>query len=131
MTYPKLEVRTIQMIDSFEFDNLVKEVYGKPYCFQQQDGCKERGNHTITIPDGLYDYESTLLPEVINGDEMGVSFAAWLARDPKEWNGKPEQAGSLSLFWERNFYPDVQMIANDLHSKGLIPAGDYTIEIDW
>ena len=30
------------------------------------------------------DYENTSVPEVINGEEMGVSFAAWLARDPKE-----------------------------------------------
>ena len=37
----------------------------------------------------------------------------------------------LQLFWERNFYPDVQMIANNLHAKGLIEAGDYVIDIDW
>jgi hypothetical protein len=30
---------------------------------------------------------------------------------------------------ERNFYPDVQMVANDLYSKGLVAAGKY--EIDW
>lgn len=24
-----------------------------------------------------------------------------------------------------------KMVANDLHAKGLIDAGDYTIDIDW
>ena len=38
---------------------------------------------------------------------------------------------STELWWERNFYPDVSMIINDLHSKGLLPAGDYSIDIDW
>ncbi len=71
------------------------------------------------------------VPEEINGDEMGVSFAAWLARDPKEWNGDPKDRSYLDMFWERNFYPDIQMVANDLHAKGLLPAGDYLIDIDW
>ena len=35
------------------------------------------------------------------------------------------------LFWERNFYPNVNMIANDLHSKGLLESGEYIIVIDW
>ena len=29
------------------------------------------------------------------------------------------------------FYPNFQMIANDLHEKGLLPAGEYSIDIDW
>jgi hypothetical protein len=127
----KLKVRTVQIIDSFDLDALVKEVYGKPYCFQQQDDCKARGTHSVTIPDQAYDDEKTSIPEVINGSKMGVSFAAWLARDPKEWNGDPKRTYSLDLFWERNFYPDVQMILNDLYDKGLVQAGEYVIEIDW
>jgi hypothetical protein len=35
------------------------------------------------------------------------------------------------MFWDRNFYPNVQMVANDLHKKGLLEAGEYSIRIDW
>ena len=128
-----IKIQTKQIIDVGDWDNLVIKTYGKPYSFQQQDGCKQRQNVDITIPDYDYDYdfENDSIPEEINGEEMGVSFTAWLARDPQEWNGKPENGFMVNMFWERNFYPDVQMIANDLHAKGLIPAGEYVIDIDW
>lgn len=126
-----LKVQTKQVIDVGDWDNLVEATYGKPYNFQQQDGCKERGNFCIKIPNYPYDYKNDSVPEEINGEELGVSFKAWLARDIGEWHGAAEDKMFTYLFWQRNFYPDVQMIANDLHSKGLIPTGDYTIEIDW
>ena len=88
--------------------------------------------HHVRVPEAQpEDYEASTIPEKINGSVMGVSFAAWLARDPKEWNGAPEDKMSTSLFWERNFYPNVDMVLNDLHAKGLIKAGFYVIEIDW
>lgn len=65
---------------------------------------------------------------------MGVSFKAWLARDPKQPLNSPDEwdrKNGLSLWWQRNFYPDVQMVANDLYEKGLIEAGEYVIDIDW
>jgi hypothetical protein len=126
-----IKIQTRQVIDMSDWDNLVVKTYRRPYCFQQQDGCKDRGNFFISIPDATEDYDKDSVPDVINGREMGVSFEAWLARDPKEWNGKTQDRQFLDMFWERNFYPDVQMIANDLHDKGLIPAGNYVIEIDW
>jgi len=126
-----LKFTTKQMITVQDWDELVGKTYGRPYSFQQQDGCKERGTHDITVPDKGYDSKNETIPEEINGDKMGVSFAAWLARDPKEWNGDSEDKMFIDMFWERNFYPDVQMIANDLHAKGLIPTGEYVIEIDW
>ena len=73
-----------------------------------------------------------MVPEIVNHEEMGVSFKSWLARDPhKPLSSGREDSFGLELWWERNFYPDVQMIANDLHSKGLIESGDYVIDIDW
>jgi hypothetical protein len=35
------------------------------------------------------------------------------------------------MWWERNFYPVIEMVGNDLHRKGLIKAGEYTIDVDW
>lgn len=128
-----IKTKTVQVIDVDDFDNLVEETYGRPYSFQQQDGCKERQHVSISVPDEPYDYENDTIPEEINGDEMGVSFAAWLARDPNLPipNKQYQDEWYTRMFWERNFYPDVSMIVNDLHAKGLLPAGKYEIDIDW
>ena len=129
-----LKVKNVQMIDVSDWDDLVQQTYGRIYNFQQQDGCKERGTFSFTVPSHAYDYENDTIPEEVNGNEMGVSFKAWLARDPKQkldTNDEWDRENGLSLFWERNFYPDIQMIANDLHAKGLIEAGKYVINIDW
>lgn len=112
----------------------MQKTYGRIYSFQQQDGCKERGRFRLTVPDTPNDYENDTIPEKVNGDEMGVSFAAWLARDPNQLldtGDKWDREHGLSLFWERNFYPDIQMVANDLYKRGLLAAGEYTINIDW
>lgn len=124
-----------QVIDVGDLDELVMKTYGRIYTFQQQDGCKDRQRVYITVPEKHpYDFKNDTVPEKVNGKEMGVSFAAWLARDPKqklntedEW----DRDHGLGLWWERNFYPSVDMVANDLHAKGLLPAGKYTIDIDW
>ena len=127
-----MKIRSVKMIDVSEWDDLVTKTYGRPYNFQQQDGCKSRGTFELTVPDEDNDAEmADSVPEVVNGDEMGVKFAVWLARDPKKMIKGETQKFALILWWERNFYPDVQAVANDLHSKGLLEAGSYLIDIDW
>ncbi len=123
-----------RVIDSFDWDDLVQKTYGRPYCFQQQWGCQDRGvrNLTISASEGYDDSSmNDSIPEVINGEQMGVKFDVWLKRDPTEWNGDKEDERFLDMFWERNFFPDIDMVANDLCKKGLIEAGDYIINIDW
>jgi len=91
----------------------------------------DRGRFCISVPSVSNDFHNDAVPEIVNHDERGVSFAAWLARDPNQKLPEQKHDFELRLWWERNFYPDVQMIANDLHAKGLIEAGEYTINIDW
>jgi hypothetical protein len=129
-----LKYQNTKIIDSQDLDDLVVQTYGRPYCFQQQDGCQSRGSVSITIPtEWNDDFKNDTIPEVVNGEEMGVSFKAWLERDPKQpLPGKDDQnSWSLDLFWTRNFYPGLQTVCNDLHAKGLIEAGNYEIKIDW
>lgn len=129
-----LKFTNIRMVEVSDWDELVKDTYKRPYNFQQQDDCKPRGVHHLTIPGLAVDYENDSVPEVVNHPDMGVSFKAWLERDPTKLldNDDPyNDLHSLVLWWERNFYPDVQMIANDLHARGLIEAGEYAINIDW
>lgn len=145
-----MKTKNVKLIDVQDFDELVTKTYGKIYSFQQQDDCKDRGIHYIEVPCHPDDYENDTIPEIINGNVKGVSFKSWLERDitnplnpskeelhrcgyyweedVKKWCSSKSH---LNLFWERNFYPHVSMILNDLHSKGLIKSGKYGINIDW
>lgn len=118
-----LEYELVKFVEVNDWDNLIRETYGKPYNFQQQDGCKERQVVDITVPTYDKDYE--------DGNE-GVSFKTWLARDPEQPTDDSEQyAWRLSMFWERDFYPNINMLINDLYSRNLLEEGNYKINIDW
>jgi hypothetical protein len=126
-----LRITIHKHIACHDLNALVTETYGRPYDLQQQDGCMERGSIDVSVPEDPDDYERTAIPEVVNGEEMGVSFAAWLARDPKAPVGDRADTYAIGLFWERNFYPHLSMVLNDLHTRGLLEAGEYSIVIDW
>ena len=125
--------RQVTMIDGGDWDGLVEKTYGKSYSFQQQDGCKERGIQSIQVPcESPDDFENDTLPEKVNHEQMGVSFKAWLERDPAQaLPGRDSDSWTTDLWWARNFYPHIDMLVNDLHQKGLLPVGDYIINIDW
>lgn len=126
-----LKFETVKMVDCHELDMLVRETYKRPYTFQQQYGCQPRGVVHFTVPDHAEDFENDTVEETVNGPEEGVSFKAWLERDPAQPLSGQERDYQLGLWWDRNFYPDTQTVLNDLHAKGLVPAGSYTINIDW
>jgi hypothetical protein len=149
-----MKIRTVKQIDAQDWDELVRTTYNKIYDYQQQDGCKNRGVEYINTDENfLEDYENDTIPEVINGNDMGVSFKAWLNRDPESplnptdeelkdsfyYYGKTDEEkeqwkknkSRINLFWSRNFYPHVSMIANDLCKRGLLEPGEYQINIDW
>ena len=126
-----MKTKTIKIIEVSDWDDMVSKTYGRPYCFQQQNDCQDRVLHKLPVPDEeTYDFENDTILEVVNSEEMGVSFKAWLERDPKTPILDSEYEWETELWWDRNFYPDVQMIANDLHAKGLLEAGEYGINID-
>ena len=130
-----MNIQTVLMIEVSDWDSCVEKTYGRRYSFQQQDGCKSRGTHSFAVPDEdmTDDFENDHVPEIVNHEEMGVSFSAWLKRDPKvllKGDGDTDDF-SLELWWSRNFYPDFQTVANDLHKKGLLKKGSYIINIDW
>lgn len=129
-----LNIKNEKVIDLQDWDELVQETYGRIYDLQQQDGCQERKRIHITIPDVAFDFENDSVPEIVNDPKMGVSFKAWLARDPNQPLDSPDEwdrKHGLSLWWNRNFYPELQTVANDLHARRLITEGDYVIDIDW
>ena len=133
----KLEIEKVNMIDVIEWSKFVEETYKRPYNFQQQNGCQDRGTFHLTVPIiEPEDFKADRVPEIVNDNKMGVSFKAWLERDPKAPLREDDKTirteeYAINMWWERNFYPSIEMIANDLHSKGLLDAGEYIINIDW
>lgn len=132
-----LNIRTMQMIHVNDWNNLVTNVYGKPYSLQQQMDCLDRRLYVkIEVPDKYADRDERCMnddiPEYLGGHYMGVKFKTWLERDPKKPLAGCEDFGGTDgeLFWHRNFYPNLGTLVNDLHAKGHIPAGTYHIEID-
>ena len=125
-------MKSVNIMSVQEWDDLVSSTYGRVYSFQQQDDCKDRQTVYFSCPHVYpYDYENDTVPEQVNHPEMGVSFQAWLERDPKTPIKGGKSDWEINMWWERNFYPDMSMVVNDLHDKGLLPAGDYGINIDW
>ena len=127
-----LKITNEKVIEVSDWDKFITETYGKPYSFQQQDGCKSRGTYSFRVP---LDYEPERferdsVPEIVNGEEMGVSFEAWLKRNPKTPVGGAT-GYSIGLWWNRNSYPHIDEIIENLYAKGLIEKGDYLINIDW
>lgn len=125
-----LKSTKINMIELYDLNQIVENTYGRPYNFQQQYGCRGRGIVPVTVPEEYpEDYENDTLPEVVNHPNRGVSFKAWLERDPNQ----PLDGSTrwLALWYCRNFYPSADMVLNDLHKRGLVEAGEYVINIDW
>ena len=128
-----LKFKNKKVIEVSDWDDLVKKTYQKPYSFQQQNGCQSRGTYILEVPSEYSNDEEMhdSIPEEINGEIMGVKFSAWLARDSNQSINGDKTQYVIELFWERNFYPDIETVANDLYKKGLIEAGEYIINIDW
>lgn len=129
-----MKIETIKQISLQDWNELIENTYGKPYNFQQQDGCKPRGIETIeTNSKWAEDFENTEIPFEINGEEMGVSLETWLNTSPEDTakHFNPEFEWENELFWERNFYPEPNILATDLCKRGLLEKGEYQIKIDW
>lgn len=124
-----MKIKIEKVIECSDWNKLVCKTYNKPYNLQQQNGCMDRCRLNIIVPN----------QEEFGSDESNyqpVKFEDWLKRDPKE----PVECGDedcrkddwyINLWWERNFFPDLQVVANDLNKKGLLESGEYTINIDW
>lgn len=145
------------VIDEREFSELVSKTYGRPYRLQQQGEGIGNGNVVhVEVPSE----PSGFLGTNDNGDPL-PDFQTWLDRDEtasvpdpttemlKKHNEDnkhkpdfekiliPEDKQSLpgglthQLWWTRDFYPPLESVLTDLHAKGLLDAGDYTIHAWW
>ena len=128
-----MRYETMRYVQVSDLDNFIKETYKRPYSFQQQRGCQARGTQNVKVPiEGLEDCdEGYNVEDVLENPWDGVSLKDWLERDPKEKIKDSDNDGTLERFWERNFFPDIEILFDDLFKKGLIEEGEYVINIDW
>lgn len=126
-------MKTVKVFELDEWNDLVQKTYGKPYNYQQQEGCMSRGTDYFDVPCDVDDLGwNDEIPEELETEEMGVKFAKWLERDPNQPIKSPYGGAYITdWWWERNFYPNIFVIFNDLHKRGLLEAGKYAINIDW
>lgn len=121
----ELKFKQINQIDSGDFDKFIRSFYKKPYCIQQQNGCMSRGAIEFSIP--LINDDSILFNvELFDYLDDLPSLQEWLLKDPSE---KVEGITFLDIYWERDFYPKLSEILNDLYEKQKIVEGDYQIVI--
>ncbi|MGI9526989.1 MAG: hypothetical protein ACR2MS_07775 [Weeksellaceae bacterium] len=123
-----LKIYNVKMIDESDWSKFVSETYDRPYRFQQQDGCRERGTYWLDVDNFTFE----------DDDEEYIQFQEWLKRDPNEpvEGEKEKDSDSIrnlvrELWWFREFYPSIEIIATDLYQKGLLEEGQYMINIDW
>jgi hypothetical protein len=127
----KLNFKQINLVNHSDWDDLVSDVFGKPYRIREQDGGFSYGTHIdLDVPDYTGDFSRTTVPDDLDSVDYGVSFLTWLNRDPKEWKGDPDDEYRLHTFWHRIFYPNIQYLANELNLLGYIPKGQYRIYFD-
>jgi hypothetical protein len=124
------KTNTRQTVELKDWNSLVETTYGRPYNFQQQ-GYKSRGIYVLRVPIDSYKPEDFERTNILSCQESGVSFEAWLSRDPKEPFPFQKYDFETRIFWERNFYPSIEMVAMDLYARRQIEPGVYTIIIDW
>lgn len=115
-----------------ELSKLIGKHYGKPYKIQQQGDMMSNDSYfTVEVgPDMEFeidDWAADDTDEVIEAKAI-AQIAAWQAKECP-----PEHKGTYSeeLWWEREGYMPYDILLWDLNRKGLIPAGDYLIEVMW
>lgn len=131
-----LKINNTKTIDVQDWDNFITNTYWKTYSFQQQDWCKDRWMESFYASKTKWDsYNNDSIPFKVNWSIMGVSLDAWLKMDKETVRtnlpADEKKDYCIDLFFERNFYPHIEELANDLCKKWLLEEWEYAIEIDW
>lgn len=115
MTDPALGPRPATVLSETTFSKYVSELYGRPYNLQQQGDMLAQESAVALV-----------VPELEDWNE-DPSLEEWLAATP------PVSAADYidTMRWERQFYPSLEAVANDLHARGLLDAGRYIIHVSW
>lgn len=113
------------VISSAAWNKQVSKIYGRPYSIEDQF----EFNRVLgfKVPNRSFDFANETVEENEDTKETGVNFKSWIARDPDQKIGSDPCAFVTTLWWYRAFYPDIEVLANDLFKKGLLERGEYVI----
>lgn len=120
MIDPALGPRPAIVLSETTFSKYVSELYGRPYQLQQQgDMLAQESSVALIVPE----------PEDWNENP---SLAEWLAATPPEEQGLGlSELLNEEMRWERQYYPSLEAVGNDLHARGLLDVGYYIIHVSW
>jgi len=100
------------VLDEYHFSQYVSEHYKRPYCLQQQGDKLSNGSAVfLSVP----------------GEGCGDHYEAVSL---EEWLNTPVDAYKYDFEFTRECYPELEIVASDLHAKGLLAAGEYIIQVD-
>ena len=113
------------VISSAAWNKQVSKIYGRPYSIEDQF----EFNRVLEfkVPNRSFDFANETVEENEDTKETGVNFKSWITRDPDQKIGSDPRAFVTTLWWYRAFYPDIEVLANDLFKKGLLERGEYVI----
>lgn len=118
-----LKGETVQVIWEHDFNKVVQSVYGKPYVFQQQGDMLlgQNGYYPFTV-------HSAEKYQQWDATEIDAELTRWLSAEPPQ----NARAFTIQLWWERENYPDIDVILYDLaYRRGLMASGRYALHVWW
>jgi hypothetical protein len=84
-----MKTKTVQMISVQDWDKLVKETYGRPYSFQQQDDCKSP-EFKEKVSNAMVEYH--LKKKLKLNESIGVGTGRGVRRVWNNWKKLYEEA---------------------------------------
>lgn len=123
-----LKSKAVRIVQHYDWDEFVEEVYGKIYSFKAQPDKLFTKMQHITVPlEEVEEYKNTEITFEPFPLRFGVRFETWKNTTPEETLKHFEFDYDNDNFWAHGFFPHTQMIANDLYANGLLEAGEYVI----
>ena len=113
-----MNIKEVKLIWEHELNELITATYGRPYNYGRW---QEMGQDTMT--------QVTVPEEADEPWEGGPpSLEEWLAGEPP---ATLTDAWRIEQWWQTEYCPELQVVVNDLHARGLMPAGDYVMHVWW
>ncbi len=143
-----IEQKSFYVVWEGELSRLLSKHYGKPYKIQQQGDMMSNDSY-FTIEVGP-DMEFWIGEEYDTGNMEPEAYEAAALRRIADWQASecPEEEKNHSwgapaevqpngmtfpeeLWWEREGYIPYEILLWDLNRQGIIPTGEYLVEVMW
>lgn|SRR5574343_400590 len=120
-----IKTKPKHVINSDVWDKYVTKIYKRPYSISDQFEFKNVLE--FKVPNRAIDFANEIVEEDESTKETGVNFKSWISRDPSQPISGDPRPFVTKLWWFRSFYPEIDVLANDLYKKGQLERGEYVI----